>query len=180
MSSRLEILIPVTILVLLAILLWIVSSRMKARTGLPGGQIIYSDTRLWGAPVEKPLFDGSLGLTGKPDYLIDHGGSLIPVEVKSSRAPNAPYDSHIYQVAVYCLLVEKVYQKTPSQGLIHYPDKTFSVPFTPELRQKTLQLLSEMHAQEYHKSIPRSHEDPYKCGRCGYRDVCDQRLTNNL
>jgi CRISPR-associated exonuclease Cas4 len=180
MSSQPEILVPIITLVVLALLLWLLAGRLKAKTGLPGGQIIYSDTRLWGSPVEKPLFDGSLGLTGKPDYLINHGGDLIPVEVKSSRAPNAPYDSHIFQVAVYCLLVEKVYQKTPPRGLIHYPDKTFSIDFTPDLREKTLTLLSEMHHVENHKSIPRNHEDPRKCDRCGYRDVCDQRLTNHL
>jgi len=167
----------VVILILVAVLLWILAVRMKAKTGLPGGRIIYSDTKLWGAPVEKPLFDGSLGLTGKPDYLIEQGGELVPVEVKSSRAPSAPYDSHIFQVAVYCLLVEKVYQRTPSHGLIHYPGKTFSVDFTDELRQNTLELLSDMHHMENLKSIPRSHEDPNKCGRCGYKDICDQRLT---
>ncbi len=167
----------VVFLLVAAIIIWIIAGRMKAKTGLPGGRIIYSDTKLWGAPVEKPLFDGSLGLTGKPDYLIEQGDELIPVEVKSSRAPSAPYDSHIFQVAIYCLLVEKVYQRTPSHGLIHYPGKTFAVDFTDELRQNTLDLLSDMHHKENLKSIPRSHEDPYKCGRCGYRDVCDQRLT---
>ncbi len=165
------------ILLLFAVIVWILSSRLRTITGLPGGRIIYSDTKLWGAPVEKPLFDGSLGLTGKPDYLISQGGELIPVEVKSSRAPTAPYDSHIFQVAIYCLLVEKVYQRTPSHGLIHYPGKTFAVDLTDELRKNTLALLSKMHQVENSKSIPRSHEDPRKCDRCGYKDICDQRLT---
>lgn len=165
------------ILLIVAVFVWILSGWMKRKTGLPGGRIIYSDTKLWGAPVEKPLFDGSLGLTGKPDYLISQGGELIPVEVKSSRAPSAPYDSHIFQVAIYCLLVEKVYQRTPSYGLIHYPGKTFAVDLTDELRQNTLALLTRMHQVENSKSIPRSHEDPRKCDRCGYKDICDQRLT---
>ncbi len=169
--------IIVVLLLAAAVILWLLAGWLKAKTGLPGGQIIYSDTKLWGAPVEKPLFDGSLGLTGKPDYLIEQGGELIPIEVKSSRAPAAPYDSHIFQVAIYCLLVEKVYQRTPSHGLIHYPGKTFAVDFNRELRKNTLELLSGMHQIENHKSIPRSHEDPRKCDRCGYKDICDQRLT---
>ncbi len=163
-------------LLVLAAGLFLASRGLLRKTGLPGGQIIYSDTKMWGQPLEKPLFDGSLGLTGKPDYLVKHSGEVIPVEVKSSRAPTAPYDSHIYQLAIYCLLVEKVYQQTPSHGLIHYPGITFRVDFTPELRKSTLETISEMHRMDRKHSIPRSHDEPGKCQRCGYKDICDQRL----
>lgn len=167
----------VILLCLLALAAYLFSRRLSHQTGLPGGRVIYSDTHMWGQPLEKPLFDGSLGITGKPDYLIHSGDEIIPVEVKSSRAPSAPYDSHIFQLAIYCLLVEKVYQHTPSRGYIHYPGRTFEIDFTPELRLKTLELISEMHRKENSRSIPRSHEDPHKCEGCGYRDVCDQRLA---
>ena len=83
---------------------------MRKQSGIPGGKIIYSDVKMWGKPLEKPLFDGSIGLVGKPDYLIEQNGLVIPVEVKSCRPPEAPYDLHIFQLAAYCLLVEKVYQ----------------------------------------------------------------------
>jgi CRISPR-associated exonuclease Cas4 len=80
------------------------SSIQRKEAGLPGGRIIYTDTRGWGK-VEKPLFYPALELTGKPDYLVEKNGQIIPVEVKSGRAPEAPYDSHIYQLAAYCILV---------------------------------------------------------------------------
>lgn len=165
------------VLLVLALVFYLLSRSLHRKTGLPGGKVVYSDTHMWGQPVKQPLFDGSLGITGKPDYLVREDDEIIPVEVKSCRTPAAPYDAHIFQVAIYCLLVEKVYQQTPSHGLIHYPGMTYSVEFTPALRQKTLDLLSEMHLQERHQSIPRNHDDPAKCKRCGYRDICDKKLA---
>lgn len=164
------------ILIILAACFFMAAHFLLRKTGLPGGKLIYSDTHMWGQPLEKPLFDGSLAITGKPDYLIRRGEEIIPVEVKSSRAPSAPYDAHIYQVAIYCLLVEKVYQQTPKVGLIHYPGKTFEIEFTPELRNTVLNLISEMHQKENRRSLPRNHEEKWKCDRCGYKDVCDQRI----
>jgi CRISPR-associated exonuclease Cas4 len=167
----------IVLLLCLAAGLYLAAYFLQKKTGLPGGRVVYSDTRMWGQPLEKPLFDGSLAITGKPDYLIQTNDELIPVEVKSSRAPSAPYDTHIYQLAIYCLLVEKVYQKTPPYGLIRYPGKSFKIDFTPELRQETLHLISEMHQKENWRSIPRQHEEPARCRSCGYRDRCDQALS---
>jgi CRISPR-associated exonuclease Cas4 len=169
-------LIWVLLLVILAAGFFLAARYLQRKTGLPGGTVIYSDTNMWGKPLEQPLFDGSLGITGKPDYILRQGGEIIPVEVKSTRAPAAPYDSHIYQLAIYCLLVEKVYQHTPKYGFLHYPGKTFQIPFTEELRSTTLTLISELHQKEHKKNIPRSHEDSTRCRRCGYKDICDQNL----
>jgi CRISPR-associated exonuclease Cas4 len=94
-------------LLLLAAALYVLylSRRQRRATGLPTGRVTYSDTGRW-TKVEKPLYDPVSGLTGKPDYLVEENGFLIPVEVKSGRAPNLPHDSHIFQLAAYCLLVE--------------------------------------------------------------------------
>ena len=117
---------------LFAFVLLFISGRQRHRLGLPGGRVIYADTRAWG-PVEKPLFDPHLELTGKPDYLVEQNGRFIPVEVKTGRTPAAPYNSHIFQVAVYCLLVHKTYGKRPPYGILHYPEHDFAVDFTPAL-----------------------------------------------
>ncbi len=163
-------------LILVAVLLLFISQRMRRQSGIPGGKIIYSDVKMWGKPLEKPLFDGSIGLVGKPDYLIQQNGMVIPVEVKTCRPPDAPYDSHIYQLAAYCLLVEKVYQNRPTHGLINYPGRTFSIDFTDELREQTLSLISEMHRKERSANILRSHDEAPRCRSCGYKSLCDQRL----
>jgi len=131
------------VLLLLAIIFFWQSNRQRKSAGLPGGRVIYTDTRGWGE-VEKPLFYQALGLTGKPDYLIEQNGQIIPVEVKSGRAPDVPYDSHINQLASYCLLVEKTYGKRPPYGIIHYNNRDFAVDYTQELESNLLDLLAEM------------------------------------
>jgi CRISPR-associated exonuclease Cas4 len=163
-------------LIVLAFLFFWQSNRQRKAAGLPGGRVIYTDTRGW-SKLEKPLFYAALELTGKPDYLVEQNGRIIPVEVKSGRAPEAPYDSHIYQLASYCLLVEKTYGKRPPYGIVHYNDRDFSVDYTPELEQSLLELLTEMKRDGLRKEIPRSHEQASRCRRCGFRSVCDQSLA---
>ena len=163
-------------LLLLAFLFFWQSNRQRQSAGLPGGRVIYTDTRGWGK-LEKPLFYQALGLTGKPDYLIEQNGQIIPVEVKSGRAPDAPYDSHIYQLASYCLLVEKTYGRRPSYGIIHYNNRDFAIDYTQELEASLLELLTEMKRDQHKKEVPRSHEQSSRCARCGFRKVCDQSLV---
>jgi CRISPR-associated exonuclease Cas4 len=162
--------------ILLALGLFWLSARQRRSTGLPGGRVIYNDTRGWGA-VEKPLFHEALGLTGKPDYLVREHDRIIPVEVKTGRTPESPYDGHIFQVAAYCLLVEKNYGKRPPYGIIHYPGRDFAVDYTSSLEAALLDTLAEMRRDEHRKSVARSHEDPARCTRCGFRAACDQKLN---
>lgn len=166
----------IAILLLAAALfvLWL-ASRQRHSAGLPSGRVIYSDTDRWNR-VEKPLYDPVMGLTGKPDYLVDDGGILIPVEVKSSRAPSVPHDSHVYQLAAYCMLVERAYHQRPPYGILHYRDRTFSIDYTPTLEGELEDLLDEIREQERHGEASRSHQEPARCARCGYRGICDQRL----
>lgn len=156
------------------ILLW-QAKRQQQHLGIPRGKVIYSDTHRW-ETVEEPLYSPHLRLTGKPDYLFEQGDQIIPVEVKSSRTVQGPYDSHIFQLAVYCLLVKHVYTVRPAYGILHYPNRTYHIDYTQELESATMSLLQELRSQERHKEIPRSHDAPARCNGCGYRFNCDQRL----
>jgi CRISPR-associated exonuclease Cas4 len=162
-------------ILVVAILLFFISGQQRRASGLPGGRVVYSDTRAWG-PVEKPLFDKDLGLTGKPDYLVEQAGKSIPVEVKTGRTPQAPYDSHIFQLAAYCLLVHRTTGKRPPYGIIHYPGRDFAVDYTSELENTLLDLIADMRIGEHRSEMDRSHEDAGRCRGCGFRDACDQRL----
>lgn len=156
------------------VMLWQVGRRQKA-IGLPAGRVIYTDTRSWG-PVEQALYDAELGLTGRPDYLVDQAGKLIPVEVKSHPVASAPYDAHVYQLAAYCLLVQRSFGRRPDYGILHYPNRTYAIDFTPQLEKELLRLLDDIRLQDRLKDVPRSHESARRCSGCGYRSVCDQRL----
>jgi len=163
-----------------AILLLWGSRRQRQAAGLPGGRLIYADTSRW-SPLEEPLYAPELGLTGKPDYLVESGKQIIPVEVKSSRAAHGPYDAHIFQLAAYCLLVERVYGVRPPYGILHYShsptaSQTYTIDYTPQLEAALLTVLEEMRSQERRKDVPRSHQSPNRCKSCGFRESCDQRL----
>ena len=160
---------------LLAILLFWLSARQRREAGLPGGRVIYTDTRAWG-PVEQPLYEAELGLTGKPDYLVERGGQVVPVEVKSGRTPEAPYDAHIFQLAAYCLLVQRTMGRRPPYGIIHYPNRDFAVDYTPQLESALMDVLADMRRDEARTQAARSHEEARRCLRCGFSDLCDQRL----
>ena len=164
------------LLFLLGLFLLFQAARLRKATGLPGGQIIYADTSKWD-PVEKSLYDARVGLSGKPDYLVKHADELIPVEVKSSKIAQTPYDSHIYQLAAYCHLVESAYKSRPVYGILHYPNRTFRIDYTNDLENEMLDLLIEMRSQANRKDVQRSHDAPQRCAHCGYRSDCEQRLN---
>jgi len=165
---------------ILALALYFVSDKRQKSSGLPGGRLIYTDTRHWGK-LEEPLYDRELGLTGKPDYLVENGKQIIPVEVKTSRLPDAPYDSHLYQLAAYCLLVQQVYGTRPPYGFLHYSDstqrtRTFKVDYTEAMEQSVREIIREMRQQEKRQDVARSHESIKRCASCGFRSLCDHRL----
>ena len=168
-------LIAVFVLTILAIILLWISSRQRRNLGLPTGRVIYSDTDLW-KRVEQPLYDSKLGLTGKPDYLVKHKGTYIPIEVKSNPKIQQPFTSHIYQLAAYCYLVHSRYNIRPPYGILHYPNRTFAVDYTPDLESELHQIINEIHKCADGNDPHRPHELIAKCKHCGYRDICDQRL----
>jgi CRISPR-associated exonuclease Cas4 len=159
----------------IALLLFILGFKKKQRAGMPTGRVIYADTRNWGK-LEKPLYDPNLRLAGKPDYLVRQGRQVIPIEVKSGRSPQVPFDSHIYQLAAYCFLVEHEYGVTPTHGIIHYSERTFSIDFNRQLQTSVRAAINEMQAHSRSKPADRSHLEAKRCLRCGYRSICDQAL----
>ena len=163
------------LLVLGLLMLWL-SRRGRARSGLPQGRVVYTDTGGWGR-LERPLFSHALRLTGKPDYLVADGADVIPVEVKSSRAPAQPYPSHVFQLAAYCALVKQCYGRRPPYGIVKYGDRAFEVDYTPELEGELLATLDQMRADLADGGAPRSHDEPRRCRACGYRSQCDDRLV---
>jgi CRISPR-associated exonuclease Cas4 len=170
----------VVVFILLALVLLWQARQKQAASGLPSGRVIYSDTRAWG-PVEAPLYDDELFLTGKPDYLMNGKDGIIPVEVKSSRVGTSPYDSHIFQLAAYCRLVEATFGKRPRYGVLNYPNQTFAVDYTPALEASLKALVEELRndsrlAASPRKEIARSHNSPERCRGCGYKEICDQAL----
>ncbi len=173
----------IVLLTTLLLGLWLLrlGRQRRARGGLPAGEVVYSDSQAW-QPVARPFVSRQYGLIGKPDYLVavTHGEAPIPVEVKTGRRPAQPYPGHIMQLAAYCLLVEEQWQTAPAYGLIHYGEgATFRIDYTPALRTELLAVLAEMRAAQMLDDVPRSHNEPVRCQRCGVAHACEARLLSN-
>jgi CRISPR-associated exonuclease Cas4 len=142
--------------------------------------LVYADTTRW-RPVERPLFSRVYLLTGRPDYLMQVGRDLIPVEVKSGHAPpEGPYTAHILQLAAYCLLVEETYERRPPHGVILYAaeaDQAFEIDYTSALEEELLAILDEMRQALVEGDAPRDHDHVARCRACNYRGGCDQSLA---
>lgn len=159
-----------------ALFFWWRSQQWQTRSGLPQGNIIYTDVGAW-FPNHNALYDAELKLVGKPDYLIEQeSGDIIPVELKSGRAPQEPHVGHVLQLAAYCWLVERNYGIRPYYGIIQYQDKAFAVDYTHDLEEDLLDVVAEMRQDMYAKNVDRDHDDGARCSRCGVRAVCNQRI----
>jgi len=168
------------LLALLGVGLLLLAARLRQQAqttrvaaGLPAGEIIYADTATW-QPTQEAILSRRWGLVGKPDYLVEQGDGVIPVEVKSSRLPRsgAPHEGHVLQLAAYCALVADTYGRRPPYGYVHYRDATVKVPYTPALEEALRTALAQMRAARHAADVQRSHQDYWRCRRCGLAYAC--------
>lgn len=163
-------------LIVVALLLFVLSRWLRRQTGLPHGRVIYSDAGAWQRN-DQSLFSAQHQLVGKPDYLVRTDQGIVPVEVKSSRAPAQPRPGHVLQLAAYCLLVEEALGERAPHGIIQYADRQFAVDYTPALRSKLFSVMDEMRAALADGDAHRNHADARRCAACGVREACDERLN---
>ena len=162
-------------LLVLSLILWGLSRWERGRLSLPSGRVIHIDTGRLRKP-EGTLFSANYSLVGRPDYLVNQGGRIVPIEVKSGPAPVLPYPSHMYQLAAYGLLIREHFGQAPPNGILKYRDRAVEIPLTERLLEEVAALLEEMRDDASAPSVDRSHEERNRCRACGFRSACDQRL----
>jgi CRISPR-associated exonuclease Cas4 len=160
----------------LGILALVLSRRQRIRAGLPAGQVVYADTGAW-QRCEQPLFSSRYSLSGKPDYLVEERGRIVPVEVKPGRAVPVPYEGDVLQLAAYCLLAEEEYGRRPPYGYLRYRQELFRIDYSEELHQRLLLELDAMRRAFRARDVPPSHNEPQRCLHCGQREHCLKRLA---
>ncbi len=168
-------LIPLLGLMFVGLLLWVWGTRLRRATGLPSGRVVSID--LGGlTPVENVLYDRAWGLAGRPDYVLEDHGLIIPVEVKSSAGPEAPYAGHRIQLAAYCHLIESTYGRRPTYGILRYAGRSFMVDYDRALEVELRKEIDEIRAGR-DRAPGRSHAQPERCRACGYSSGCDASLV---
>jgi len=146
------------------------AKEIKTKYRIPEGKITYTD-------LDKPakaLYSRRFNLAGKPDYIVKRDDEYIPVEVKNTNA-GRPYDSHIMQLASYCLLLEDSGKKVPF-GLLAYNNGQFKIPFDDGLRNKVKGILETIRGEIGSGKVGRNHNQPNRCINCALRKFCEFKL----
>jgi len=150
--------------------LWSLSRIAAARWS---GAFIYADDGRSNPPA---LVSDEHGLVGRPDEVWRRSdGSLVPVEVKSRRAPDSGVlASHRVQVEAYCLILESTSGRSPPYGVVVYADRVRrTVPWDDRARREVRRLLSEIRRPYDGRAAP----SLGKCRGCRWREGCDVRTA---
>jgi len=161
------------LVIVVAIIILVRSQQQRSQLSLPSGDLVYEDNPEYPGQL---LYSHTLQVAGKPDVLIQKGNMIIPVELKTGRTPDSPFEGHILQLVAYCHLVEQEYLVRPTHGIIRYPNKEFTIEYSPQMEHKLNHVVSEMRAKRKLGEIHRHHKSRSKCIVCGFREVCSERL----
>jgi CRISPR-associated exonuclease Cas4 len=159
---------------LAAILTGAVSVHLRRRAGLRG-RVVGSDSIV--ARRARTMRSARYGIVGKPDYLVEEAGKLVPVELKPSRRSATPWLRDVVQLAAYCLLLEETDPRFAGYGYLRYADRTFRIDFTPRVREELLRTVAAMRGDLMAPEVEPNHRDPRRCARCTFVRVCGHALT---
>ncbi|MEF8873487.1 MAG: CRISPR-associated protein Cas4 [Candidatus Thermoplasmatota archaeon] len=116
-------------------------------------------------------------IRGRPDYILEKDGDMIPVEVKTGRVPQGPFFSHILQIAAYCLLIEEDLGEKPPYGLIRYGETEFDIEYDESLKNLLIEKLEMMREDIETEDVHRNHHREGKCANCSRREICPESLA---
>jgi len=117
------------------------------------------------------------GLVGKPDYVTDQDGELVPIERKSRSIKGRPFEGEILQLAAYGLLIEERFGKPVSRGVLQYQNASVDIALDEQLRSKLLTAISALKDAQCLSDVGRDHHHPARCRACGYRQTCPDTLA---
>jgi CRISPR-associated exonuclease Cas4 len=154
----------------------LVSVLLFRRFGI-GGRVVASDSGV--ARRTRVLRSARYGVSGKPDYLVEERGRVVPVELKPTRRSATPWLRDVVQLAAYCLLVEETEPRFAGYGYLRYADRTFRIEFTESLRAELLRTLSALRADLAAPDVDPNHDDSRRCVRCSLVQVCGKQVVRH-
>ncbi|MBD3259704.1 CRISPR-associated protein Cas4 [Candidatus Woesearchaeota archaeon] len=137
-------------------------------------------TELWERltpKIESEVFVSSdrLELKGKIDRLEKHEDRLVPVEIKTGKAPKeGVWEGHLIQVAAYMLLLEDQFKKNTNEGIVDYINEKAKrkVKINPFLKDEVIKLKNKVKELLNSSQVPPMCNQEKKCERCGIREEC--------
>jgi len=157
------------------------------------GDIVHEHSDLAGYEVVKgvtllralPVFSDRLGLNGKCDIVEQRpDGSLLPVEFKLGK--RRQWENDDAQLCAQALCLEEMFNVSIPRGAVFHADskRRREVEFTTELRQRTEEALTALHAllNPQHSTLnPQLPCAVFKpaCEECSLFDICLPKATEN-
>ena len=163
----------VVALAVAALVLGVASFLLLRRSGMRG-RVVASDSVV--ARPAAVLRSARYGIAGKPDYLVEERGRVVPVELKPSRRSDSPWLRDVVQLAAYCLLLEEVEPRFAGYGYLRYAGRTFRIDFTDSLRSELLGTIADMRADLSSHDVSPNHRDPRRCARCMLVRACGRAV----
>jgi len=118
----------------------------------------------------------TLRLTGKLDLVSTADDEAVPVETKRGRVPNneeRSYEPERVQLMAQGLLLRESGYRCDHGVLYFAGSRTrVDVPFTPELEQRTIELIRQAQAASTATIPPLPLEDSPKCNGCSLSGIC--------
>jgi len=113
-----------------------------------------------------------LGLTGKPDLLLEGESAAAVVDFKLTSGE--PAENHRVQLAGYGLLVEEALGVAAGQGFVYrIPDgKVFRVEISEELRARALRGIAAIREMAGQRWCPEPTAVRNRCLECEYANYC--------
>lgn len=151
------------------------------------GDIVHEHSDLAGYEVVKgvtllralPVFSDRLGLNGKCDIVEKHAdGALHPVEFKLGK--RRQWENDDAQLCAQALCLEEMFGTAIPRGAVFHADskRRREVEFTADLRQRTVEAVTALHALLHSQRVPAAVFKP-ACGECSLFDICLPQATEH-
>jgi CRISPR-associated exonuclease Cas4 len=127
--------------------------------------------------IESEVFVRSdkLELKGKIDRIEKHETKIMPVEIKTGKAPKeGVWEGHLIQIAAYMMLLEDQFNKKADEGVVDYINEKIkrTVKMNPFLREEVIKLKDKVKRLLNSTQVPEMCRHEKKCDKCGIREEC--------
>jgi CRISPR-associated protein Cas4 len=133
---------------------------------------------------ELRIEDPKLGLKGIIDQIYKYEEDLVPIELKTGKAPrDGVWPGHKIQIAAYALLLEGKFNEQIKEGFVHYleAEQKRHIPINAFLRLEVKELINKVNTLIKSSEIPNFCGNDNKCRVCGLKETCyNQKEMNKL
>ncbi|MBD3304672.1 CRISPR-associated protein Cas4 [Candidatus Woesearchaeota archaeon] len=116
-----------------------------------------------------------VGISGKVDQVLVYPGSVVPIEIKSGRAPKeGAWDNHKVQLAAYALLLENVFKISIPAGFVKYVDENAfrRIEINAFLKDQVKDMIKRVNDLLKSRQLPKKVTNIKKCEKCGLKNIC--------